>query len=162
MVDLNRASLIGTMATDPVQRMAGTVPVCNFRISTARWGKDKQMVEYHNVVCWDKLAENISTFLGKGSRIFVEGRLQTREWVAVDGVKKQTTEIVADQVIFLDKKDDPARSIQSVTNMSSLPSDSVTGTNATEAFVLQHMNKEPSDAFNATDVAPFGGLLAPL
>lgn len=113
-LDLNRASLIGTMATDPVQRMAGTVPVCNFRISTARWGKDKQTVEYHNVVCWDKLAENISTFLGKGSRVFIEGRLQTREWVAVDGVKKQTTEIVADQVIFLDKKDAPARSIQSI------------------------------------------------
>ena len=127
MLDLNRASLIGTMATDPVQRMAGTIPVCNFRISTARWGKDKQTVEYHNVVCWDKLAENISTFLGKGSRLFVEGRLQTREWTAVDGVKKQTTEIVADQVIFLDKKDSPARSIQSVTNMTTgLPFNGIT------------------------------------
>ena len=115
------------MATDPVQRMAGTVPVCNFRISTARWGKDKQTLEYHNVVCWDKLAENISTFLGKGSRLFVEGRLQTREWVAVDGVKKQTTEIVADQVIFLDKKDAPARSTQSITNMTSgLPFNGIT------------------------------------
>ena len=132
MVDLNRASLIGTMATEPVQRMAGTVPVCNFRISTTRWGKDKQTVEYHNVVCWDKLAENISTFLGKGSRLFVEGRLQTREWTAVDGVKKQTTEIVADQVIFLDKKDSPARSTQSVTNMTG---------DATEAFVLENMEK---------------------
>lgn len=131
-LDLNRASLIGTMATEPVQRMAGTVPVCNFRISTARWGKDKQTVEYHNVVCWDKLAENISTFLGKGSRLFVEGRLQTREWTAVDGVKKQTTEIVADQVIFLDKKDSPARSAQSVTNMTG---------DATEAFVLENMEK---------------------
>lgn len=131
-MDLNRATLIGTMVSDPTSRMAGSVPVCNFRLVTNSWVKDQQRAEYHNIVCWDKLAERIATFLGKGSRIYVEGRLQTREWTAVDGVKKQTTEIVADQVIFLDKKDSPARSIQSVTNMTG---------DATEAFVLENMEK---------------------
>lgn len=153
MNDLNRATIIGTMVTDPELRMAGTKPVCNFRLSVNRYTKDGNKAEYINVVCWDKLAENISTYLSKGSRLYAEGRLQTREWTANDGQKKTTTEIVASEIIFLDKKDAPARSTQSVTNLTG---------DATEAFVLQHMNKESSDAFNATNVAPFGDLLAPL
>lgn len=143
MQDLNRACLIGTMATDPVQRMAGSTAVCNFRLATHRWDKNKtQISEFHSIVCWEKLAENISTFLTKGSRIYVEGRLQTREWVGNDGKNNRTTEIVAENVIFLDKKDSPARSTQSVTNMSSIPQESVTGTNATEAFVMESMDKQ--------------------
>lgn len=132
MSDLNRASLIGRMATDPEVRMAGDKAVCNFRLVTNRYGKDGEKADYHNIVVWDKLAENVGTYLQRGFKLFVEGRMQTREWTAVDGVKKQTTEIVADQVIFLDKKDSPARSTQSVTNMTG---------DATEAFVLENMEK---------------------
>jgi len=132
MSDLNRAMLIGNITQDPSLRMAGDKAVCNFRIATNYKKKDITSVEYHNIVCWDKTAENVGTFLTRGSKVFVEGRLQTREWPAVDGVKKQTTEIIADQVIFLDKKDFPARSTQSVTNMTG---------DATEAFVLENMEK---------------------
>jgi len=124
--------LIGNITQDPSLRMAGDKAVCNFRIATNYKKKDITSVEYHNIVCWDKTAENVGTFLTRGSKVFVEGRLQTREWPAVDGVKKQTTEIIADQVIFLDKKDFPARSTQSVTNMTG---------DATEAFVLENMEK---------------------
>jgi len=124
--------LIGNITQDPSLRMAGDKAVCNFRIATNYKKKDITSVEYHNIVCWDKTAENVGTFLTRGSKVFVEGRLQTREWPAVDGVKKQTTEIIADQVIFLDKKDSPARSTQSVTNMTG---------DATEAFVLENMEK---------------------
>lgn len=141
MSDLNRAMLIGNITQDPSLRMAGDKAVCNFRIATNYKKKDVTNVEYHNIVCWDKTAENIGTFLTRGSKVFVEGRLQTREWTAADGVKKQTTEIVADQVIFLDKKDYPARSIQSITNMI-VNENSVTGTNATEAFVMESMDKQ--------------------
>lgn len=130
-MDLNRATLIGTMVSDPTSRMAGSVPVCNFRLVTNSWVKDQQRAEYHNIVCWDKLAERIATFLGKGSRIYVEGRLQTREWVTADNQKRTTTELVADQIIFLDKKDSPARSAAQVTNI-----------NATEAFVMESMDKQ--------------------
>lgn len=154
MNDLNRATIIGTMATDPELRMAGTKPVCNFRLAVNRYTKEGNKAEYINVVCWDKLAENISTYLSKGSRIYAEGRLQTREWDAKDGQKKTTTEIVASEVIFLDKKDDPARSTQSITNMSSLPSDSVTGTNATELFVMESMDKGSADEIKLEDI-PF-------
>lgn len=140
--DLNRATIIGTMVTDPELRMAGTKPVCNFRLSVNRYTKDGNKAEYINVVCWDKLAENISTYLSKGSRLYAEGRLQTREWTANDGQKKTTTEIVASDILFLDKKDAPARSTQSVTSMSPIPQGSVTGTNSTENFVLESMDKQ--------------------
>lgn len=140
-LDLNRATLIGTMATDPELRMAGTKPVCNFRLAVNRYSKDGNKAEYINIVCWDKLAENISTYLTRGSRIYAEGRLQTREWEAKDGEKKTTTEIVASDIIFLDKKDNPARSIQSITNMT-VNENSVMGTNATELFVMESMDKQ--------------------
>lgn len=154
MNDLNRASLIGNMATDPELRMAGTKPVCNFRLSVNRYTKDGNKAEYINVVCWDKLAENISTYLTRGSRLYAEGRLQTREWTANDGQKKTTTEIVASDILFLDKKDDPARSTQSVTNMT-VTENSVTGTNATEAFVMESMDKQDNvQEINLSDV-PF-------
>lgn len=131
-MDLNRATIIGTMVTDPELRKAGDKSVCNFRIAVNRYTKDGNKAEYINVVCWDKLAENISTFLSKGSRLYAEGRLQTREWVSADGQKRTTTEIVANDVIFLDKKESPARSTQSVTNMTG---------DATEMFVLENMDK---------------------
>lgn len=131
--DLNRATIIGTMVTDPVIRKAGDKSVCNFRLVTNYWGKDNQQkAEYINIVCWGKTAENVGTFLTRGSRIYAEGRLQTREWTANDGQKKQTVEIVADPIIFLDKKDAPARSTQSITNLTG---------DATEMFVLENMDK---------------------
>lgn len=130
--DLNRVMLIGTMATDPTQRMSGTTAVCNFRLVTNFGYRDKQKSEFINIVVWDKLAERVGTFLSKGARIYLDGRLQTREWIAVDGVKKQTVEVVADQIIFLDKKDAPARSTQSITNLTG---------DATEMFVLENMEK---------------------
>lgn len=141
MSDLNRAMLIGNITQDPSLRMAGDKAVCNFRVATNYKKKDITNVEYHNIVCWDKTAENIGTFLTKGSKVFVEGRLQTREWTANDGQKKTTTEIVASDILFLDKKDSPARSTQSITNMT-VTENSVTGTNATEAFVMESMDKQ--------------------
>lgn len=139
-MDLNRAMLIGTMVTDPVIRKAGDKSVCNFRLVTNSWGKDKQRAEYHNVVCWDKNAENVGTFLTKGSRIYLDGRLQTREWTTADGQKKTTTEIVAGDIIFLDKKDAPARSTDSVVSITrSTVGDSVTM--STLDFVNQSMDK---------------------
>ncbi len=101
MSDLNRAMLIGNITQDPSLRMAGDKAVCNFRIATNYKKKDITSVEYHNIVCWDKTAENVGTFLTKGDKVYVEGRLQTREWTSADGKVNRTTEIVADKVDFL-------------------------------------------------------------
>lgn len=143
-MDLNRASLIGRMATDPEVRMAGDKAVCNFRLVTNSKKNGENKAEYHNVVCWGKNAENVGTFLTRGSKVYLDGRLQTREWTANDGQKKQTTEIVVDQIIFLDKPD----AFYSITRTTTIPEKSVTM--STLDFVNQSMDK--SD--NVMDIPP--------
>jgi single-strand DNA-binding protein len=107
---LNRVQLIGNLTRDPELRYtpSGTA-VCSFSIATNRnWttdtGEKKEEVEFHRIVAWNKLAELCSQFLTKGRKVFVEGRLQTRQWNAQDGTQKQTTEIVISDMILLDSK----------------------------------------------------------
>lgn len=106
---LNKVLLIGNLTRDPETR---TTPqgqtVTTFGLATSRqWtdpsGARKEKVEFHNIVAWAKLAEICQQFLGKGRKIFLEGRLQTREWTADDGSKRNRTEIVAENMIMLDR-----------------------------------------------------------
>lgn len=107
MMSLNRAQLIGNLTRDPELRTtASGQSVVNFGIATNRSFKDRdgqkqEQTEFHNVVAWGKLAEICSQYLNKGRKVFVEGRLQTREWEGQDGSKRRTTEIVADNMIML-------------------------------------------------------------
>ncbi len=107
---LNKVQLIGNLTRDPELRYTpkGTA-VATFSLATNRqWktegGEQKEDVEYHRLVVWDKLAEICNQFLKKGSKAFFEGRLQTRSWQAQDGAQKQTTEIVVTDMIILDNK----------------------------------------------------------
>lgn len=110
-MDLNRATLIGNVTRDPELRTTATgQTVCSFGVATNQaWtdaqGQKQQRAEFHNLVAWGKLAEICGQYLGKGRKIYVEGRIQTREWEAPDGQKRNRTEIVADNMIMLDKKD---------------------------------------------------------
>ncbi len=106
-MDLNRATIIGRLTRDPELR---TIPsgksVASFSVATNRqWtdtnGQKQKQVEYHNIVAWGRLAETASQYLKKGSQIYVEGHIQTREWTAQDGTKKNRTEIVCDNFIML-------------------------------------------------------------
>lgn len=108
-MNLNRAQLIGNLTRDPETR---TTPngqtVTSFGIATSsQWkdasGQKQERVEFHNIVAWGKLAEICQQYLGKGRKVFVEGRLQTREWQGQDGAKRNRTEIVAENMIMLDK-----------------------------------------------------------
>lgn len=108
-MDLNRATLIGNVTRDPELR---TLPsgknVVTFGVATnMMWtdaqGQKQTRTEFHNIVAWDKLADICKQYLVKGKKIFLEGRLQTREWEAQDGVKKMRTEIVAENMIMLDR-----------------------------------------------------------
>lgn len=108
MSDLNRVTIIGRLGQDPdIRHTAGQgTAVGNFSIATNAVWKDKdgqkqERVEWHRVVVWGKLAELCGEYLHKGSQAYVEGRLQTRKWEDKEGVTKYTTEIVANQVIFL-------------------------------------------------------------
>ena len=107
---LNRVQLIGNLTRDPELRYtpSGTA-VCSFSIATNRnWttdqGEKKEEVEFHRIVAWNKLAELCSQFLTKGRKVYVEGRLTTRQWNAQDGTQKQTTEIIINDMILLDNR----------------------------------------------------------
>ncbi len=106
---LNKVQLIGNLTRDPETR---TTPqgqtVTSFGVATSRqWtdptGAKKEKTEFHNIVAWAKLAEICQQFLGKGRKVYIEGRLQTREWTADDGAKRSRTEIVAESMIMLDR-----------------------------------------------------------
>lgn len=109
MMSLNRAQLIGNLTRDPELRTTpqGT-SVCSLGLATNRvytdaQGQKQEQVEFHNIVAWAKLADICGQYLAKGRRVFIEGRLQTREWTGQDGVKRRSTEIVAEDMIMLDR-----------------------------------------------------------
>lgn len=108
--------IIGNVTRDPEVRTTPTgQTVCSFGIATnQQWtdaqGQKQQRTEFHNIVAWGKLAEICGQYLGKGRKTYIEGRLQTREWEAPDGAKRNRTEIVAENMIMLDRKDPSAPS----------------------------------------------------
>lgn len=104
---LNKVMLIGNLTRDPNLRYTpkGTA-VCSFGVATNRsWtGNDdekQEQVEFHNIVAWAKLAEICGQLLHKGDKVYLEGRLQTREWKGEDEQKRRTTEVVASNMILL-------------------------------------------------------------
>ena len=106
-MDLNRATIIGRLTRDPELRsIPSGKSVCTMSIATSRvWtdaqGQKQKQAEFHNVVLWSKLADVSAQYLRKGSQVYVEGRIQTRDWTGQDGVKRWRTEIVADNMIML-------------------------------------------------------------
>lgn len=108
-MNLNRATILGNLTRDPeVRTTPNGKSVATFGVATNEsWndasGQKQERVEFHNVVAWGKLAEICGQYLTKGRKVYVEGRLQTREWEGQDGNKRQRTEIVADNVIMLDR-----------------------------------------------------------
>ena len=102
----NRVELIGNLTRDPELRFTPSgAAVATFSIATNRTyvseGERKEEADYHRCVAWNKLAELCQQLLKKGTKVFVSGRLQYREWEGQDGQKRRTTEIVASEVIFL-------------------------------------------------------------
>jgi single-strand DNA-binding protein len=107
---LNKVMIIGNLGSEPEMRFTpGGVPVTSFRVATNRVsktpdGERKEETEWFSVVAWQKLAETCNQYLTKGQKIYCEGRLHTSTWDGQDGQKHYRTEIIASQVIFLDKK----------------------------------------------------------
>lgn len=106
---LNKAILIGNLGKDPeLSYTTGGVAVAKFSIATnERWKDDagnlQEKTEWHNIVAWRKLAEVCGQYLKKGSKVYIEGRIQTRSWDDKNtGAKRYMTEIVVDDLIMLD------------------------------------------------------------
>ncbi len=108
-MDLNKAMIIGNLTRDPEIRTTNSGQnVASFGIATNRTWKDasgqkQEKAEFHNIVAWGKLADICGQYLNKGKKVYIEGRLQTRDWEAQDGTKRQRTEIVADNMIMLSR-----------------------------------------------------------
>jgi single-strand DNA-binding protein len=106
---LNKAMIIGNLTRDPeLKKTTSGQSVCSFSIATNRVytdasGQKKDQPDYHNIVAWGKLGEICGQYLVKGKKVYVDGRMQTRDWDGQDGVKRYRTEIVAENMIMLDR-----------------------------------------------------------
>jgi len=111
-MDLNKAQVIGRITQDlELKQTPNGQNVLSFSLATNRnwvdWSGNKQeQVEFHNIVLWWKLAEIAMQYCGKWRRVFIEGRLQTRTWEAQDWTKRYKTEIVWENMIMLDSKNE--------------------------------------------------------
>ena len=101
---MNKAIISGNLGKDPDIKYAQTgTAIANFSVATTETVKGEKKTEWHRCVCFGKTAENVGQYLGKGSKVLIEGKIQTRSWEQ-DGQTKYMTEIVANNVEFLDSK----------------------------------------------------------
>lgn len=127
---LNRVELIGNLTRDPELRYTPSgAAVCTIGIATNRsWntegGEKKEETEFHRIVAWNKLAEICSQFLVKGRKVYVQGRLATRNWTGQDGQPRTTVEIVIDDMILLDSGNRAQAGMQSQGSQPSVQSSS--------------------------------------
>lgn len=113
MAGVNKAIILGNLGNDPEMRyMPNGEPVANISIATSEtWndkntGEKREKTEWHRVVAYRRTAEIIGQYTRKGSKLYVEGKLQTRKWTDNNGVDRYTTEIIADSVQLLDSRRD--------------------------------------------------------
>lgn len=108
--DLNRVTLVGRLTRDPeLRHTAGGDAVCSMRVACSSRSRDENgnwgdKSNFFDVVVFGRQAETASNYLAKGRRIGIDGRLSWREWTAQDGGKRQSTEIVANDIFFLDSR----------------------------------------------------------
>lgn len=106
-MSVNKVILIGRLGNNPEIRYTPSgAAVANFNIATSEsWndkgGQKQERTEWHRIVVWNKLAELCNQYLTKGRQVYIEGRLQTRQWDDKDGNKRYTTEVIANTVQFL-------------------------------------------------------------
>jgi single-strand DNA-binding protein len=107
MGSVNKAILVGNLGRDAEMRFtAGGTPVATVSLATTerftdREGQKREDTQWHRIVIWGKTAESLHEYLTKGKQIYVEGRIQTREWDDKEGKKQRTTEIRADRIVLL-------------------------------------------------------------
>lgn len=113
MRGLNKVTLIGNLGKDPeLQMLEGNVSVAKFSLATTESFKDKNgqthtQTDWHTVVLWRSLAELAAKYLQKGSLVYIEGKLKTRSYDDKDGNRRYVSEVIAEQIIMLDKRTDP-------------------------------------------------------
>ncbi len=122
MKGVNKAIIVGNLGQDPETKyMPNGDAVVNITIATSESWKDKatgakrEKTEWHRVVMFRRLAEIAAEYLTKGSKVYIEGKLQTRKWQAKDGSDRYTTEIIASEMQMLDSKGSQPKPVQTQT-----------------------------------------------
>lgn len=125
---VNKVILIGNLGRDPdIRYTASGAAVANIRIATSESWRDKQTgdqqerTEWHTVVLFNKLGEIAGEYLRKGSKVYIEGKLQTRKWQDQNGQDRYTTEVVANEMQMLDSRSGGSMSMESEAAPSSPP-----------------------------------------
>ena len=113
MASVNKVIIVGNLGRDPEIRylpsgdaVANIAVATSFKTKDKNTGEAKEFTEWHHISFFGRLAEIVGQYLQKGSSVYVEGRLQTRQWEDKEGNKRQTTEIVADNMIMLGNKNE--------------------------------------------------------
>jgi single-strand DNA-binding protein len=154
---LNKVLLIGNLTRDPNLRYTpnGTA-VCSFGLATNRtWasadgGEKQEKVEYHNLVAWGKLADICGSLLVKGDKVYVEGRIQTRDWKTEDGQDRKITEIVLENMMLLSQGRGRATTQDGADEdvKPTKPSKGLAGTSTDDSF-----DTDTADISNVEDIA---------
>jgi single-strand DNA-binding protein len=132
MAGVNKAILIGRLGADPVKRYTSSgSPVVSFRIATSeswtnREGEREERTEWHQIVAWGKLADICDQYLNKGKMVYIEGRIQTREWEDRDGNRRWTTEIIANQMQMLSSRSEDSQRTESLGDIPPPPPEPMT------------------------------------
>ena len=111
MAGVNKVILIGNLGKDPeIKYLEANLAKVTFSLATSEWHKDKlgnkvEQTEWHHIVLWRSMAENAEKMLKKGTQIYLEGKLQTRQWIDKDGIKRNITEIIGESFLVLQKKE---------------------------------------------------------
>jgi len=131
-MDLNKVMLIGNITRDPegkttpTGQMVSSFSIATNLVWTDAHGQKREKAEFHNIIAWRRLAEVCNQYLRKGSKVYLEGRLQTRSWDdQATGTKRYRTEIIAENMIMLDRKGDygsPSTPYQAPTSRPTIPS----------------------------------------
>lgn len=147
MFSLNRAQIVGNVTRDPELRYTPNgQAVCSFSVATnRRWrdkdGNNQEQAEFHNIVAWGKLAELMGQLTHKGTKMYVEGRLQTRSWEGQDGNTRNRTEIVMDDFIVFTPK-----GATSASDVDTVPEESPPSAKATEGKPADNKKKETKES----------------
>lgn len=151
MKSINKVILIGHVGKQPeIRYMQNGAPVANFSLATNEYwtsntGEKQERTEWHKIVAWRRLAEFAQQYIQKGSYLYIEGKIQTRNWEDRDGSKRYMTEIIANEIGLLDKKSGASMGQGASENMGSGPGD----------IPIDSLPPEPSTGGGSDDEVPF-------